>query len=85
MLKLIALLNVIAWSGFWAFGFLALTADPANSRQMSIAALLAVLGAVVGLWAYFKLVRHSEATGYAKQRNRADRSHLEKEYTEGNS
>jgi DMSO/TMAO reductase YedYZ heme-binding membrane subunit len=82
MPKLIAILNVIAWSGFWAFGFLALTANSANGQQMTIAAVLAALGAAVGIWAYFQLVRHSEHTGYAKQRNRADRSHLEKEYNE---
>ncbi|KPA20048.1 hypothetical protein shim_40070 [Shimia sp. SK013] len=82
MPKLIAILNVIAWSGFWAFGFLALTSDPANGQQMAIAAVLAALGAAAGFWAYFQLVRHNEHTGYAKQRNRADRSHLEKEYNE---
>lgn len=29
MAKLIAILNVVAWGGFWAFGYLALTADSA--------------------------------------------------------
>ncbi|WP_132861822.1 hypothetical protein [Shimia isoporae] len=82
MPKLIAILNVVAWSGFWAFGFLALTSDPANGQQMTTAAILAAFGAAAGIWAYFQLVRHSESTGYAKQRNRADRSHLEKEYNE---
>jgi hypothetical protein len=27
MAKLIAILNVVVWSGFWAFGYLALTAS----------------------------------------------------------
>ncbi|SFR36862.1 hypothetical protein [Litoreibacter janthinus] len=70
MSKLIAVLNVIAWSGFWAFGYLALSADVGNTSQIMIAGLLAVVGAAVGLFTYMQLVRHSEATGYAKPRNR---------------
>ena len=78
MTKLIAILNVIAWSGFWAVGYLAISADR-SSEQMTIAAILAALGAAIGLWAYFQLVRHSERTGYARKPNRADRSHIEQE------
>ncbi|CUH52651.1 hypothetical protein J7382_00095 [Shimia sp. R11_0] len=85
MPKLLALLNVVAWSGFWAFGYLAITGDASQPRQMTIAAILAAVGGMVGIWAYFQLVRHAERSGYAKQRNRADRSHLEKEYNEENS
>lgn len=70
MHKFIAIVNVIAWGGFWAFGYLALTTKPADSTQMVTAALLATAGGVAGLWAYFQLVRHSEATGYAKKPNR---------------
>ncbi|SMX38328.1 hypothetical protein [Maliponia aquimaris] len=66
MSKLIAILNVVAWSGFWAFGYLALTANPDAGGRMVVALLLAAAGAAVGLWAYFWLVRHAEATGYAK-------------------
>lgn len=66
MSKLIAVLNVIAWGGFWAFGYIALTTEPTNTRQMMIAMVLAVAGAGVGLWAYLRLVRESERTGYAK-------------------
>ena len=77
MSKLIAIINVIAWAGFWAFGYLALTADAADTAHMMTAIVLAVVGAAIGLWAYFKLIRHSEETGYAKRPNRADRSHLE--------
>ncbi|KHQ55093.1 hypothetical protein SAMN05216376_103131 [Mameliella alba] len=66
MSKLIAILNVIAWAGFWSFGYLALTGNPEAGGRMTIALLLAAAGAAVGLWAYFWLVRHSEATGYAK-------------------
>jgi uncharacterized protein HemX len=69
--KLIAIINVVAWSGFWAFGYLALTSEAANAAQMTTAAILAALGAGVGLWAYFQLVKHAEETGYAKRPNRA--------------
>ena len=71
MIKLIAILNVIAWSGFWAFGYLALSAGSGEGTQAVIAALLAAFGAALGLWAYLKLVRHTEVTGYAKPANRA--------------
>ncbi len=77
MTKLVAIINVIAWAGFWAFGYLALTADVADTAHMMTAIILAVIGAAIGLWAYFKLIRHSEETGYAKRPNRANRSHLE--------
>ena len=84
MTKLIAILNVVAWSGFWAFGYLALSAER-TSGQMTTAAILAALGAAIGIWAYFQLVRHSERTGYAKKPNRADRSHLEQEFNGGSA
>ena len=41
------------------------------------AVVLAAIGGAIGMWAYFKLVRHSEEIGYAKRPNRADKSHLE--------
>lgn len=75
MSKLIAILNVVAWSGFWAFGYLALTAEPANTTQMVVAAVLAFAGAALGVLAYFWLIRHSEATGYARPRNQVPREH----------
>ncbi|MFW2543007.1 hypothetical protein ACN2XU_10215 [Primorskyibacter sp. 2E107] len=65
MSKVIAVLNVVAWSGFWCFGYLALTTDPDASGRMVIALLLAVVGAGAGLWAWFWIARYSEATGYA--------------------
>ena len=71
MIKLIAILNVVAWSGFWTFGYLALSAGAGDGNQALIASLLAAFGAGLGLWAYLKLVRHSEATGYARPANRA--------------
>ncbi len=76
MSKLIAVLNVIAWSGFWAFGYLALSADVENTGQIMVAGVLAVAGAAIGLFTYLQLVRHSEATGYSKRRNRAVPEHL---------
>lgn len=85
MPKVIAIMNVIAWSGFWAFGYLAFTTDISAPKQMTTAAALAAVGALVGMWTFFQLVRHAETTGYAKPRNRADRSHLEQDYIEGNS
>jgi len=73
MRKLIAIANVVAWGGFWAFGYLAFTTDPRATEQMVAAAVLAALGGGVGMLAFFWLVRHSEATGYARPANRADK------------
>mgnify|MGYP000645745589 CR=1 FL=1 len=73
MHKLIAILNVIAWGGFWAFGYLALTAGVGHTGQMITAALLAAMGGGVGMLAFLWLVRHAEATGYARPANRAAR------------
>lgn len=66
-MKAIAILNVVAWSGFWAFGYLALSGGTADGNVV-IATILAFAGAMVGIWAYMRLVRHSEATGYYKAR-----------------
>ncbi|WP_068116043.1 hypothetical protein [Tropicimonas marinistellae] len=71
MAKLVAILNVVAWSGFWAFGYLALTANGEKTGHLMIALVLAILGAGAGIWAYMWLVRHTEATGYAKPPKRA--------------
>jgi hypothetical protein len=71
MAKLVAILNVVAWSGFWAFGYLALTAGGDSTGQLMTAMGLAVIGAGLGVWAYLWLVRHSERTGYAKPPKRA--------------
>ncbi|MEC7258941.1 MAG: hypothetical protein VXW58_14095 [Pseudomonadota bacterium] len=60
MAKIVAILNVIAWSGFWAFGYLALSAEPAQSGQMVISALLAALGGGTGMIAYLYLMRHTD-------------------------
>lgn len=84
MKKLIAIINVIAWSGFWAFGYLALTAEGLTDAQLVTAAVLAFAGFVTGLLAYQKLVRAAEESGYAKKTNQLDaaarnRAHQEAE------
>ena len=71
MAKLVAILNVVAWSGFWAFGYLALAGGAEGGGSMLTAVVLAALGGAVGLWAWMWLVRHSEETGYARRPNRA--------------
>ncbi len=71
MAKIIAILNVVAWSGFWAFGYLALSADSKDTGSVMTALILAVAGAGAGIWAYLWLVRHNESTGYARKPNRA--------------
>ena len=70
MAKLIAILNVVAWAGFWAFGYLALSAGTGGGTT-AMAVLLAGLGGGAGLWAWLWLVRHTEATGYARAPKRA--------------
>lgn len=70
MPKLIAILNVIAWSGFWAFGYLALTGEGYSPMQITIAAILAAAGLFTGVLTYLRLVRISERSGYAKPSNR---------------
>lgn len=64
MRKLIAIINVIAWSGFWAFGYLAITAQGLGEGQIVTAALLAFAGLITGVLAYIKLARASEDSGY---------------------
>lgn len=71
MRKLIAVLNVIAWSGFWAFGYLALTAGPAETGQVLVALVLAALGGLAGIVLYLRLARMAEDTGYARGHLRA--------------
>jgi len=72
MKKTIATINVIAWSGFWAFGYLALTAEGLSTGQLVVAMLLAFAGLVTGIVAYMKLVRSSEESGYAKRSAQLD-------------
>ncbi|WP_149140049.1 hypothetical protein [Gemmobacter caeruleus] len=57
MNKIVALICVISWSGFWAFGYLALSAGVADTGQMVTAALLAAIGFFTGMVAWLKLSR----------------------------
>ena len=54
-MKFIAIMNVIAWSGFWAFGYIALTAQDLSREQIVIAALLAGVGFLIGMFTYVKI------------------------------
>ncbi|GAB4385896.1 hypothetical protein [Albidovulum sp.] len=78
MAKLIAILNVVAWSGFWAFGYLALTGGSGDGRTI-VAVILAAAGGAAGIVAWLWLVRHSEATGFAKRTNQVPREHHRQE------
>lgn len=73
MNKMIAIVNVIAWAGFWAFGYLALTAESYSETQVVTAALLASAGLITGIIAYLRLVRGSERSGYARPSARMTR------------
>lgn len=84
MQKTIAILNVVAWGGFWAFGYLALTTDPSQTHRVVIALVLAAIGGGVGLWAWFQLVRYAEARGLARQPKFAVPEHL-RTTAEGNN
>ena len=55
MNKMIALINVISWSGVWAFGYIALTATELSQSQILTAAALAGIGFLTGILAYLKL------------------------------
>lgn len=57
MNKLIAIINVVSWSGFWAFGYIALTATELTQTQILTAAVLAGVGFLTGVIAYLKLSR----------------------------
>lgn len=57
MNKLIAIACVISWSGFWAFGYLALTADIKDQSQMVTAGVLAFVGFLTGMFTYMRLNR----------------------------
>ena len=83
MTKLIAILNVIAWSGFWAFGYIALMQDGLSQGQLVMAVILAFAGLIIGIFAYFKLVRAAEASGYAKKSNQLDAEARNKAHAQG--
>lgn len=57
MRKLIAIISVISWTGFWAFGYLALAADPADGHRTTVAIVLAAIAFLIGVFTYIKLNR----------------------------
>jgi hypothetical protein len=63
MNKLIALICVISWSGFWAFGYLALSADIQDQTQMVTAGFLAFAGFLTGMFTYMRLSRDIPSNG----------------------
>lgn len=60
MNKLVAIICVISWSGFWAFGYLALSAWVGDTAQMITASLLAGLGFLTGMLAWLRLSRSDQ-------------------------
>ena len=69
MNKLIAVVNVIAWSGFWAFGYLAVTAEGLTTTQWVVAALLAAAGLGTGIVAYRKLAETGPGPRHGNKTN----------------
>ena len=68
-MKLYAILNVIAWSGFWAFGYIApFSANDLEGTQITIAVLLAAIGFALGMFSYLRISNWTTA-----------RTHIEKE------
>lgn len=53
--KACAIACVIGWSGFWTFGYLALSASPDMAGQASLAAMLAGAGFLTGTFTYLRL------------------------------
>jgi hypothetical protein len=57
MKKVTALVCVISWSGFWAFGHLALSADLQDASHMVIAGCLAFAGVLAWMFTDMRLAR----------------------------
>lgn len=55
MNKLVAILCVISWAGFWSFGYLALMSEGHETRQIVVASILAFAGFLTGVFAYMRL------------------------------
>ena len=60
-MKTLATLNVVAWSMFWVFAFLAVTEDAANAGAMVFYSLLSFAGLAVGIGSYLKICREGHA------------------------
>lgn len=70
MKKLVAIACVISWSGFWAFGYLALTSGVTMGPQVTVAIILAALGLFTGVFTYMRLARAADPGRW--QRAKAD-------------
>lgn len=57
MNKIVALVCVISWSGFWAFGYLALSSGVEDGGQVVVAVVLAAVGFLSGMVTWLKLSR----------------------------
>lgn len=55
MIKFFAILNVVAWMGFWSFGYIALTSEGLTSGQITTAAVLAAVGFAIGMVSYLRI------------------------------
>jgi hypothetical protein len=66
MRKLIAIVCVISWTGFWSFGYLALAADPADENRVLIAGVLAAAAFLVGMFTYMRLCRDCGPTTWKR-------------------
>jgi len=62
-LKLIANGNVLSWSMFWVFGFLAVTTPSEAQGLMVGAAVLSFIGLGLGVWCYLQLIRQIDHKG----------------------
>lgn len=82
MAKLATIPNMVAWSGFRAFGLLAVAAGPA-SGSLSRAVLSAAASCALGLRALFRVAHQSEATGHAPPAGRARRIETETDLPAG--
>ncbi len=56
-MKLCSITCVIAWLAFWAFGFVALTTDPAQALTLMTAMMIAFAGFAIGTTNYLKISR----------------------------
>jgi hypothetical protein len=83
MKQILAIVNVIAWSGYWAIGYLALSAEGLTRSQLVTASILAAAGLFTGIIAYLRLVRLTESSGYAKKTNQLDAAARNRAHAEG--
>jgi len=72
MTKIIAIISVITWSGFWAFGYLALTAQGYSEPQLVTASLLIATGLITGTIAYLRLAHAAEVGSHVQKTKQLD-------------